>query len=473
MSESVRASRPLSQPPPARGGGCALWSAAALAEATHGTLSAPFDATGVSIDTRTLAPGDLFVALRGEHGDGHAHVADALARGAAGAMVHADAPGRTLRVHDTLAGLTRLGAAGRARFTGRVAAITGSVGKTTTKEMLRAALAVQGRTHAAVASYNNHWGVPVTLARLPEHARFCVAEIGMNQPGEIAPLARLARPHVAVITAIASAHVGNLGSVEAIAREKASILRGLEPGGVAVLPADSPYLPLLRAETGGARVVTFGAAAEADARLIEAHADADGTDLAIRACGQVLELRLPAPGRHMAMNALAALAAAEALGADVQQAWRALAGFAPVAGRGVRRTISIPGGNAVLIDESYNANTASMRAALAVLALQPGARRIAVLGDMLELGEHGPAEHAALAPDAAAADIVFTCGPLMRGLHDALPPARRGAHARDSAALAGIVADALRPGDVVLVKGSLGSRMRLVVSTLDPRMETA
>ncbi|MBV9116199.1 MAG: UDP-N-acetylmuramoyl-tripeptide--D-alanyl-D-alanine ligase [Acetobacteraceae bacterium] len=450
-----------------------LWSAAALAEAAHGTLSAPFDATGVSIDTRTLARGDLFIALRGERGDGHAHVADALARGAAGAMVHADAPGPTLRVDDTLAGLTRLGAAGRARFTGRLAAITGSVGKTTTKEMLRAALAAQARTHAAVASYNNHWGVPLTLARLPEDARFCVAEIGMNQPGEIAPLARLARPHVAVITAIASAHVGNLGSIEAIAREKASILRGLESGGVAVLPADSPYLPLLRDEAGGARVVTFGAAQEADARLIEAHADADGTDLAIRVGGQILQLRLPAPGRHMAMNALAALAAAEALGADVQRAGRALAGFAPVAGRGVRRSIPIPGGNAVLIDESYNANTASVRAALAVLAMQPGARRVAVLGDMLELGEHGAAEHAALAPDAAAADIVFTCGTLMRGLHDALQPARRGAHACDSAALAGIVADALRPGDVVLVKGSLGSRMRLVVSTLDSRMETA
>ena len=450
-----------------------LWSAAALAEAAHGTLSAPFDATGVSIDTRTLARGDLFIALRGERGDGHAHVADALARGAAGAMVHTDAPGPTLRVDDTLAGLTRLGAAGRARFTGRLAAITGSVGKTTTKEMLRAALAAQARTHAAVASYNNHWGVPLTLARLPEDARFYVAEIGMNQPGEIAPLARLARPHVAVITAIASAHIGNLGSVEAIAREKASILRGLESGGVAVLPADSPYFELLHAETGGARVVTFGEAQEADARLIEAHADADGTDLAVRVGGQILQLRLPAPGRHMAMNALAALAAAEALGADVQQAARALTGFAPVAGRGVRRSIPIPGGNAVLIDESYNANTASVRAALAVLAMQPGARRVAVLGDMLELGEHGAAEHVALAPDAAAADIVFTCGPLMRGLHDALQPARRGAHATDAPALAGIVADALRPGDVVLVKGSLGSRMRLVVSTLDSRMETA
>jgi len=453
--------------------GSPLWNAPELANATDGTLSAPFAATGVSIDTRTLAPGDLFVALRGENGDGHAHVAEAFARGAAGAMVHADTSvGPTLRVDDTLAGLTRLGAAGRARFAGRVAAITGSVGKTTTKEMLRVILAAQGATHAAIASYNNHWGVPLTLARLPENAAFCVAEIGMNQPGEIAPLARLVRPHVAVITTIAAAHVGHLGSVEAIAREKAAILRGLAPGGVAVLPADSPHLPLLLAEAGNARIVTFGAASSADARLIEARADADGTTLEAWIDGRSVHVRLSAPGRHMAMNALAALGAADALGADVARAARALHGFAAVAGRGARRTIPVAGGTAVLIDESYNANTASVRAALSVLALQPGARRIAVLGDMLELGAHGPAEHAALAPDAAMADVVFTCGKLMAGLHDAVPPSRRGAHAPDAARLAGIVADAVRPGDVILVKGSLGSRMKLVVSALDPIAET-
>ncbi|MEO9190161.1 MAG: UDP-N-acetylmuramoyl-tripeptide--D-alanyl-D-alanine ligase [Acetobacteraceae bacterium] len=454
--------------------GSPLWTAAALAEATAGTLSTPFEATGVSIDTRTLAPGDLFIALRGENGDGHANVAEAFARGAAGAMVHADtSAGPTLRVDDTLAGLTRLGAAGRARFAGRVAAITGSVGKTTTKEMLRVALAAQGATHAAVFSYNNHWGVPLTLARLPENAAFCVAEIGMNQPGEIAPLARLVAPHVAVITTIAAAHVGNLGSVEAIAREKAAILHGLEAGGIAVLPADSPHLPLLLAEAGNARIVTFGAASSADARLIEARADTDGTTLEAWIDGHSVHVRLAAPGRHMAMNALAALAGADALGADVARAARALQGFAAVAGRGARRTIPVAGGTAVLIDESYNANTASVRAALSVLALQPGARRIAVLGDMLELGTYGPAEHTALAPDAAIADLVFTCGPFMRELHDIIPRARRGAHADDSAALAAIVARAIRPGDVVLVKGSLGSRMKLVVSALDQIVETA
>ncbi len=450
-----------------------LWTSGALAEATCGTMSAPFQVAGVSIDTRTIAPGDLFVALRGERGDGHAHVAAALARGAAGAMVHTDTPaGPALRVDDTLAGLTRLGAAGRARFAGKLAAITGSVGKTTTKEMLRAALAAQGATHAAVASYNNHWGVPLTLARLPEDARFCVAEIGMNQAGEIAPLARLARPHVAVITTIEKAHVGNLGGIEAVAREKASILRGLEPGGIALLPADTPHLALLLAEADAARVLTFGASVDADARLIEARADADGTELVVSIGGRTLHLRLAAPGRHMAMNALAALAAADALGADVARAARALDGFAPVSGRGARRGIAVPGGAAVLIDESYNANGASVRAALAVLALQPGVRRIAVLGDMLELGDDAPAEHAALAPDAlAAADLIFTCGTLMRALHDAIPPARRGAHALDAGALARIVARAARPGDVILIKGSLGSRMRLVVATLDPIAE--
>ncbi len=449
-----------------------LWTATRLAEASGGVMSTSFDATGVSIDTRTLAPGDLFVALRGERGDGHAHVADARVRGAAGAMVHAAVPaGPTLLVADTLDGLTRLGAAGRARFAGRLAAITGSVGKTTTKEMLRTALAAQGATHAAVASYNNHWGVPLTLARLPQTVRFCVAEIGMNQPGEIAPLARLARPHVVVVTAIEKAHVGNLGSIEAIAREKASILHGLEPGGVAVLPADTPHLALLLAEAGRARVVTFGTTAWADARLIEARPGADGTELAARIGGRTLHLRLPAAGRHMVLNALAALAAAEALGADTEAAAQALAGFAPVAGRGARRAIAVAGGSAVLIDESYNANPASVRAALAVLALQPGACRIAVLGDMLELGAHGPAEHAGLAPDVAAADLVFTCGPLMRGLHETLPPARRGAHAPDAEALAAIVTRAVRPGDVVLVKGSLGSRMARVVSALDRMAE--
>jgi UDP-N-acetylmuramoyl-tripeptide--D-alanyl-D-alanine ligase len=465
-----------------------LWSARDLAEATGGTMPGEFAATGVSIDTRTLAPGDLFVALRGENDDGHRFVTDALAKGAAGAMVHRDIAGAShlLRVDDTLAALTRLGAYARTRFGGRLVAVTGSVGKTTTKEMLRRILAAFGPTHAAVASYNNHWGVPLTLARMPPEARFCVAEIGMNHAGEIAPLARLARPHVAVITTIEKAHIGQLGSIAAIAEEKAAILRGLEPDGVAVLPLDNQLFSLLRDAAAarrddGVRITTFGANPAADACLLAAEADADGTDLGVRINGTEARLRIGAPGRHMAMNALAALAGAAALGADVRMAATALAGFAPVAGRGARRAIVVasgsagsgPGGSArdgtlLLLDESYNGNGASMRAALEVLRLQPARRRIAVLGDMLELGDEGPVEHLALAEAVAgAADRLFACGKLMRGLCDAVPERLHAVHAADSEALAPIVAGAVRPGDAILVKGSLGSRMRHVVAALD------
>lgn len=448
----------------------ALWSTRDLVEATGGAMLTDFTASGVSIDTRTLAPGDLFVALRGEAGDGHDFVLDALAKGAAGAMVHRDIPqaARLLRVDDTLAALTRLGGYARARFTGRVVAVTGSVGKTTTKEMLRRILSATGPTHAAVASYNNHWGVPLTLARMAPDARFCVAEIGMNNAGEIAPLSRLARPHVALITAVEKAHIGYLGSLAAIAAEKASILQGLEPDGVAVLPIDTPMFSLLREAAGDVRIVTFGANSRADACLLAAESDATGNDMRVRVNGTETALRIEAPGRHMAMNALAALAAVAAMGADVRATAMALAGFAPVAGRGLRRAIAVEDGEALLLDESYNGNGASMRAALEVLRLQPARRRIAVLGDMLELGEEGPAEHLALADAVTgSADVLFACGPLSRRLFDAVPERIRGAHAIDSAALAPIVVRAVRPGDAVLVKGSLGSRMKCVVEALD------
>nr|WP_294509738.1 UDP-N-acetylmuramoyl-tripeptide--D-alanyl-D-alanine ligase [uncultured Rhodopila sp.] len=447
-----------------------LWSAQELAEATGGVLSAPFAANGVSIDTRTLQPGDLFVALLGDGRDGHAFVADALAKGAAGAMVHADvspaAP--TLRVDDTLAALARLGGFARARFSGRLVGITGSVGKTTTKEMLRAALSAFGPTHAAAASYNNHWGLPLTLALIPRPAQFCIAEIGMNHPGEIEPLARLARPHVALITTIAKAHVGHLGSIEAIAIEKATITRGLEPNGIAVFPADSPQLSLLRAGALGATVMTFGSDPSADVRLLAVEADADGSLVDIRILGRAVRLRLNAPGRHMALNATATLAAVAALGLDPAKAIPALEAFAPLAGRGARRELAIADGTILLLDESYNGNGASMRAALDVLRLQPNRRRVAVLGDMLELGDEGPAEHAGLAEAVEqSADILFTCGPLMRHLHDSVPSALRGAHAADSNALAPIVAKSIVNGDAVLVKGSLGSGMRRIIATLE------
>ncbi len=450
-----------------------LWSADALCAATGGVMTVPFHADGVSIDTRTLRPGEMFVALAGVGGDGHDHVAAALSAGAAGCLV-ARAEGapdgaRLLVVGDTLDGLTALGAAGRERFTGSVVAVTGSVGKTTTKEMLRAVLGASGSVHAAQASHNNHWGVPLTLSRLPEDAGFCVVEIGMNHPGEIAPLSRLAGPDVAVITRIAAAHVGHLGSLDAIADEKLSVLDGVLAGGTAVLPADGAQAARLREAARrfepGVWVVTFGEA-DCDARLVSCVGDADGSEVAARIGGVEHRFRVGAPGRHMAENAVAALAAAHAAGANVAAGAAALAGFGAGDGRGARRPIL--GGAAVLLDESYNASGASVRAALSVLALQPAARRVAVLGDMLELGGHARAEHEGLAGAVAeAAGLVHCCGPMMRHLFDALPEALRGAWAPDAASLCAAVADSVRAGDAVLVKGSLGSRMRLVVAALD------
>ncbi|RAI59241.1 UDP-N-acetylmuramoyl-tripeptide--D-alanyl-D-alanine ligase [Roseicella frigidaeris] len=451
-----------------------LWTAAALRQATGGSLGSALPVSGVSIDTRTLAPGDLFVALRDVR-DGHDFVAEALARGAAAAMVDRDLPGLApdaplLRVADTLEGLRALGAAGRARCAGRIAAVTGSVGKTGTKEMLRLLLGSLGPTHAAVASYNNHWGVPLTLARMPAGTAFAVIEIGMNNPGEILPLSRLARPHVSAVTAIGEAHIGHMGGLEAVAEEKGSIAAGLEPGGVAVLPRDSAFFDRLAAlarAAGAARVIGFGEHPAAEVRLAEAGILRDGRTRALVALGGGrVEVIMPAMGLHHAANACCALAVVQALGLDARRVAPALAAYAPGAGRGAPREIAVPGGTALLIDESYNAAPPAMRAALRTLALRPGGRRIAVLGDMRELGEFSAALHAGLAPEAGKADLVFCCGPEMARLYALLPPARRGAHAADSAALAPIVREALRPDDVVLVKGALGSRMALVVRAL-------
>jgi UDP-N-acetylmuramoyl-tripeptide--D-alanyl-D-alanine ligase len=454
--------------------GTALWTAADLKDATGGKFNAKFAASGVSIDTRTIQPGDLFVALIGETGDGHVHAAGALQAGAAGVMLHRDNPdiANRLLVDDTLAGLTRLGAFARARFAGRLIAVTGSVGKTTTKEMMRLALAPFGSVHAAVASYNNHWGVPLTLARNPAAGAFCIVEIGMNHAGEILPLARLAQPHVAVITAVEAAHIGHLGSMQAIAEEKAAIMSGLLPKGVAVLPADSPWFPLLRERAGAREVLTFGSSRDAAVRLLKLDQEADFSSLRIDAGGRELRLRLPAPGRHMAMNALAALTSVVALGLDPARAANALESFVPLPGRGAARRLKLGsgGGSLLLLDESYNANGASMRAALEILRLQQAKRRVAILGDMLELGDAAPDEHAGLGVDAVrSADLVFTCGRMMEHLYAMLPPSVRGAHASDAATLAPIVTARVAAGDAVLVKGSLGSNMKIIVAALEAR----
>jgi UDP-N-acetylmuramoyl-tripeptide--D-alanyl-D-alanine ligase len=464
-----------------------LWTRDAAVAATCGASPRDWAATGVSIDSRALAPGDLFVALTAAR-DGHDFVADALARGAAAAVVARvpagvapDAP--LLVVPDVQAALEALGRAGRARFRGRLVAVTGSAGKTGTKEMLRAALGAQGRTHAAEKSFNNHWGVPLTLARTPADADFAAIEIGMNAPGEIAPLARMARPHAAIVTTVAAVHLAAFRDVAGIAREKAAIYGGLEPGGAAVIPRDVATYPILlaAARRAGAQPVRFGATGRPEFALLATSITEDGTAAAARVRGRRFLFKLAAPGRHLAANALAVLAAVDAIGADVARAALALATWRAPEGRGARwRVLLGPGGidgAVTLIDESYNANPAAMAAAFEVLAATSPAdgvgrvargRRVAFLGDMLELGPAERALHAGLAdaPGLAAVAVVHCAGERMRALHAALPAAKRGEWFPDAAAMAARAGRLLDAGDVALVKGSNGSRVRLVVEAI-------
>jgi UDP-N-acetylmuramoyl-tripeptide--D-alanyl-D-alanine ligase len=379
-----------------------------------------------------------------------------------------------LIVPDVLEGLVDLARAARARSKARIAGITGSVGKTGTKEALRLALAAQGKTHASAASYNNHWGVPLSLARMPQDAVYGVFELGMNHAGEITPLTRLVRPHVAVITTIEPVHLEYFGSLEAIADAKAEIFLGLEPGGAAVLNRDNAQYARLAAAARVERIVSFGEHPEADARLIKLALQAETSTVRASILGTDVGYKLGAPGRHVAFNSLAVLAAARLLGADLALAALALAGVTSPTGRGARTTLQLPTGSALLIDESYNANPASMRAALALLgqaAVGPRGRRIAVLGDMLELGVESATLHADLAGPVLdyKVDLVFCAGALMRSLWDALPAEHQGAYAETSAALEPQVLAAVRDGDAVMVKGSLGSRMGPIVKALANR----
>jgi len=456
-----------------------LWTAAEAAAATGGTASADWRATGVSIDSRTVAAGDLFVAIRGPNNDGHAYVAAALAAGAVAALVDrrpeglaADAP--LLAVADTQAGLEALGRAARARTRARIAGVTGSVGKTGSKEALRTILAVSGDTHASAGSLNNQWGVPLSLARMPRACDFAIFELGMNHPGELGPLSRMVAPEVALITTVEPAHMAFFPSVEAVADAKAEIFEGLRHGGTAVLYRDNPHFERLAAAArtaGAGRVLAFGSGADCDARLLDAAPDGDGMRVGASFHGRRLDYRTGAAGRHWAINSLAVLLVATALGAGLERSAAAFAGVAAPKGRGARLRVVLPGGAFTLLDESYNASPAAVRAGLAVLAgvpLGPSGRRIAVLGDMLELGERADALHRDLAADVAAAgvDLLFACGPHMAALYGALEPGRRGAHAADSARLLPAVLEAVGPGDAVMVKGSLGMRMAPVVEAL-------
>lgn len=446
----------------------ALWTSHSAQAATGGERAGgDWAATGVSIDTRTLKPGDLFVALKDAR-DGHDFVRAAFAQGAAAALVSREiaASGPQLIVPDTLAALGAMGKAARGRSNARIVAVTGSVGKTSTKEGLALALGRQGATHAATASFNNHIGVPLTLARMPANDAYAVFEIGMNHAREIAPLTAMVRPHVATITAVEAVHAENFADgIEGVARAKSEIFETGAGGETAILPFDNRHFEFLSGVAKGngwREVLGFGTKPGSAARLIDWQGGPDGSTVTAEILGERIVYRVGAPGAHWASNSLAILLSVRALGADLARAANALADVAPPKGRGARHEIALPGGGSfTLLDESYNASPPSMRAAFAVLAMVPARRRIAVLGDMRELGPDAEKLHAGLADaiETAGIDLVFACGPLMRRLYDVLPEKRRGAHASDSDALLPVVRDALRAGDAVTVKGSLGSRM--------------
>jgi UDP-N-acetylmuramoyl-tripeptide--D-alanyl-D-alanine ligase len=458
----------------------ALWTAQDAAAATGGrNTGGAWQANGVSIDSRTVAAGDLFVALVGPKFDGHDYVAGALARGGAAAVVakqpaKIEADAKLLLVADTQAALEALGRAARARAQGRIIAITGSVGKTGTKEALKTVLSRQARSFASSGSLNNHWGVPLSLSRMPADSEYGVFELGMNHPGEIDALTRMVRPHVAVITTIEPAHLGFFSSVEAIADAKAEIFRGVERGGAAILNRDNPhYARLAKAaqDCGISNIIGFGMHGDAAVRLAKFELRESSSIVTANVMGETIDYTIGSAGKHWVMNSLAVLAAVRAAGGDVKAAAVALASFAPLAGRGERHRVALAGGSFTLIDESYNASPASMRAAFAVLgSTQPeaGGRRVAVLGDMLELGTESQSLHASLAQPLidADTDLVFTLGDEMRALDDALPAARRGGHASNVTELAGLVKQRLHNGDVVTVKGSHGSKVYELVAAL-------
>jgi UDP-N-acetylmuramoyl-tripeptide--D-alanyl-D-alanine ligase len=459
-----------------------LWTAKSAAAGTGGSLAGNWRASGVSIDSRAIEAGDLFVAIRGPNTDGHLFVADALARGAAAAMVardwaHSPAASANMKlivVEDTLDGLNALAQAARHRGAARIAAITGSVGKTSAKETLAHVLSAQGPTTATQGNLNNQWGLPLSLARMPEESRFGIFELGMNHAGEIEPLSRLLQPDIALITTVEAVHMEFFASEEAIADAKAEIFAGMDGAGAAVLNSDNRHFERLRRQAlaaGVGRVHSFGEDDEADFRLAGwRHADG-GSAVEAEIDGRKFSFRIGAPGRHWAQIGVAVLGMAHLMGADIETAAGALADIRPPKGRGEQHRVNLPGGAFTVIDESYNASPASMRAAISVLGGTPcgtGGRRIAVLGDMLELGPQSAAMHAGLAPDLEAdgIDLVFAAGPDMAGLFAALPAHMHGLHAAASDGLTDAVAKTVRAGDVVSVKGSLGSRMAPVVEAL-------
>ena len=458
----------------------ALWTSHEAVVATGGVTTADWSATGVSIDSRTVRQGDLFIALQGPNHDGHDHIGGATKSGAAAAMASRDATASDmprLKVDDTMVGMRALARFARRRGAAKITAVTGSTGKTGTKDTLKLALSQQAETHATEGNLNNHWGLPLSLARMPQSARYGVLEMGMNSPGEIVPLSELAEPDVAIVTNVSAVHIEFFEAEEEIADAKGEIFAGMGSQGTAILNRDNRHFDRLRGhaeKAGVGRTRSFGAHPDADIRLRDSAPGQSGWRVAAEIDGAPLSYTLGAPGAHWVINSLGALAVVDALGADVAEAARAMADVAPATGRGAQSTIELADGAFLLIDESYNASPASTRAALDVLGTCAG-RRIAVLGDMLELGARAAELHAALASDILrnGVDQVFLAGPQMTALASALDPARVAKTAPSSEALLPAVIDAVSAGDAVMVKGSLGSRMAPIVTALKARGRSA
>ena len=453
-------------------GAMPLWTSAEIAAATGGVASGDFDVTGVAFDSREVGTGDLFVAMKGEASDGHRYLDQAFAQGAAGAIVSEPCAYPHVRVDDSFAALQMLGRASRARSGATIIGVTGSVGKTSAKEALFAALdrGAPGTVHRSVKSYNNHTGVPLSLARMPRDARFGVFEMGMNHAGELTDLTGIVRPHIAVVTAIAPAHTEFFRDESAIADAKGEIFAGLEPDGVAIIPFDSPHRDRLiaAAKPHATRIVTFGIAQGADARAIETVRLATGaTFVTVQQNGRELSFTMAQPGMHWVSNALAVIACVEAAGADLGLAGLALAELGGLQGRGARFMTTLADGQALVIDESYNANPASMRATLAVLAKEPG-RHVAVLGEMRELGAASAGYHAGLAEPILAANVemALLVGEAMAPLAEALEGKVETVHVGDAAAALTSLRTILAPGDAVLIKGSNGVGLARVVASL-------
>jgi UDP-N-acetylmuramoyl-tripeptide--D-alanyl-D-alanine ligase len=451
-----------------------LWSSHEIAEATGGAVSAPFAVSGVAFDSREVTDGDLFVAMPGETTDGHRFVDKAFAQGAAGAIVSQAVDHPHILVPDSAAALEALGKASRKRMTGKVIGVTGSVGKTGTKEALFLALdrAEPGTVHLSVKSYNNHVGVPLSLARMPRGSAFGVFEMGMNHAGELAALTRQVRPHAAIVTAIAPAHIEFFGTEAKIAEAKAEIFEGLEPGGTAIIPYDSPHVAILynKAERHAARVLTFGMNPDADVCALETvPAPGGGTLVTARLPQAELCFTVAAPGDHWVSNALAVLAAVEAVGGDLAAAGLALAEMPGLPGRGERRSVAVAGGAALLIDESYNANPLSMAATLKQLGRETADRRIAILGGMRELGDRSAELHAGLAAPMSdgGVDYAILVGAEMAPLADALAGAMPYAHVPDTASAIPLIQTEMRAGDAILVKGSNGIGLSRLIAALE------